>query len=228
MTRREDRFDAMIPREKSKEGQKKQTFKVTLIENNLEHRILFRRSFPSPIPAIFFDRDGVLINDCHYIRNSDQVRLCPGAAELILEVRKRGWAVVVITNQSGISRNLITWQDYENVTSQMLSLLSSNNIISAIYANGYGPDADESTWRKPSPSMIYIAAQDLNLDLQQSILIGDRLIDLQAGAKANMKHLIHVKTGHGLKERKTVESWSNCIKPILIDNLLQFPVELLT
>ena len=80
------------------------------------------------------------------------------------------------------------------------------DVITAIYANGEGPNelnADKS-WRKPNPNMILKASQDFNIDLSQSFLVGDRLSDIQAGHKAGLKNLVHILTGHGYDERKQV------------------------
>ena len=171
-------------------------------------RLLFSKSFSTPTPALFLDRDGVLIEDKHYLCNPDEVQLCAGATNLLEEAKNNQWPVVVITNQSGIVRGIFDWNDYERVTQRLLHLLGSEAPISAIYANGYGPHSPLNSWRKPSPGMLIAAAKDLNIDLSRSILVGDRLTDLQAGASAGLPLMIHVLTGHGQEERDTVESWA--------------------
>ncbi|MBM5798020.1 MAG: HAD-IIIA family hydrolase [Cyanobacteria bacterium K_Offshore_0m_m2_072] len=197
---------------------------------SLEHRLLYASAFSAPTPALFLDRDGVLIEDRHYLSDPDLVSLCPGAAYLIDLASCIGWPVVVVTNQSGIARGLFEWTDFDNVNLRMLALLGEDSPIVAIYANGHGPSAHPSSWRKPSPQMLVEAARELNLDLQRSILIGDRLSDLQAGAAAGVQMVIHVLTGHGLGERKLVERWfsSTPHKPLglhLLDSLEDFPPE---
>ena len=89
----------------------------------------------------------------------------------------------------------------------MQDLLGDDAPLYAIYANGYGPDAPAQSWRKPSPRMLEVASVDLNLDLNRSILIGDRLTDLQAGSRAGISKLFHVITGHGLSARPSVLEW---------------------
>lgn len=121
--------------------------------------------------------------------------------------KREGWRLVIVTNQSGIGRGFFNWADYENVTTRMLELLGKNASPTAIYANSHGPDAPTSSWRKPSPGMIKAATKELNLDPEKSILIGDRLSDLKAGKSAEVKRLVHVKTGHGEEERSQVMDW---------------------
>ena len=156
--------------------------------------------------AIFFDRDGVLIKDMHYIKDPKDVILMNGVNDLLNHTKKLGYLNIIITNQSGISKKLFTWEDYEKVTKRMLTMITNRSYINAIYANGEnGNDITKNkSWRKPSPNMILAAAKDFNLELSQSILIGDRLSDISSGERAGIKNLFHVLTGHGLNEREQV------------------------
>jgi len=163
-------------------------------------------SSQSPRPALFLDRDGVLIEERHYLQDPDKVSLELGAIGLLKAAFLANWPVVIITNQSGIARGFFGWDGYEAVTRRMLELISNPSHISAIYANGYGPEATDASWRKPSPIMLYKAAEDINLDLSSSLLVGDRLSDLVAGARAGLATVMHVLTGHGEEERPVVES----------------------
>lgn len=172
-----------------------------------ERRKLFVSPFPEPRPALFLDRDGVIIEDRHYISSPAHVQICPGASWLICKARQYGWPVVVVTNQSGIARGLVTWEGYEAVSAKMLQLLGPAAPLAAIYSNGHGPDAPYQCWRKPSPMMLFKAAEELNLELNRSIIVGDRLSDLQAGAAAGLNCLVHVLRGHGRRERKSVLEW---------------------
>jgi len=183
---------------------------------------------------MFLDRDGVLIEDKHYLCDPIQVVLCPGVKMLLKQAKKINLPVIVITNQSGIARGFFNWQAYERVTDRLLELLGSTAPLAGIYANGHGPDAPVNCWRKPSPAMLLAAAADLNLDLSRSLLIGDRLSDLQAGKRAGLPWLVHVLTGHGAKERHEVEHWGTQIQKtttknssfelMLQQSLLDFPI----
>ena len=171
--------------------------------------ILYRKrkinKIKNPKPSVFFDRDGVIIEDCHYIKNHENVKLCPGVKDFIRYLHNQKHKVIIITNQSGISRKYLTWQDYEEVTSKLINLLGSPNPITAIYANSF-TDKEDGSWRKPNPGMILQAAEDYCIDLDSSILIGDRKTDLDAGLNAGIKKLVHVLTGHGESERERIVS----------------------
>ena len=204
----------------------------------MEHKIVIKQPFEKPSPALFLDRDGVLIEDKHYLCKSEDVELCAGVFQLLQHAATRSWPVVVVTNQSGISRGFFDWHAYANVTTRMLDLLGSAAPLAAIYANGYGPEAALTSWRKPSPAMLKEAAVDLNLDLCRSLLIGDRLTDLKSGAAAGLKYLGHVLTGHGQKERSSVTNWAAKVRSQsrsgislevdLLDSLCDFSMDRLT
>ena len=201
---------------------------------SVEQRLLLRLPHPAPRPALFLDRDGVLIEDRHHLSDPAQVAICPGVENLLALAHQHNFAVVVVTNQSGIARGFFDWDAYERVTDRLLALLGPNAPIAAIYANGHGPDAPSSSWRKPSPAMLQAAAADLNLDLSRSLLIGDRLTDLQAGARAGLPFLWHVLTGHGVNERPAVEQWrmektseASGIQVNFLKSLREFPCYLL-
>ena len=203
-----------------------------------ERRRLLRTPYPISTPALFLDRDGVLIEDRHYLCDPTEVTLCPGSKELVKAANQKNWAVVLITNQSGIARGYFDWSDYERVTNQLLSLLGKSAPLAGIYANGHGPEALAGSWRKPSPAMLLEASRDLNLNLKKSLLVGDRLSDMEAGARADIRGLIHVLTGHGQNERGPIKAWakrqqtgfSQNLKTELwfLDSLLAFPTSLLS
>ncbi|KZR90597.1 HAD-IIIA family hydrolase [Synechococcus sp. MIT S9508] len=198
-------------------------------------RRLLVENLPYNKPALFLDRDGVLIEDRHYLCRPEEVQLCPGARNLLEHAFAKDWPVVVITNQSGISRGYFDWDAYEQVTDRLLELLGLAAPIAAIYANGHGPDAAPTSWRKPSPAMLQAAAVDLQLDLTRSLLIGDRLSDLYAGDRAGLAWMAHVQTGYGQRERPAVQRWfsqkqmrikgNSCFELALLDSLLDFPFD---
>ncbi len=201
----------------------------------LERRLLLASAGINPKPALFLDRDGVLIQDKHHLHDPDTVELCPGARNLVQTAVSIGWPVVVITNQSGIARGYFDWGAYEAVTQRLQKLLGPSAPLAAIYANGHGPDAPPNSWRKPSPAMLEAAATDLRLDLRRSLLVGDRLSDLQAGARAGLRWLAHVNTGHGEKERSAVLEWQEQLQAMsseagpvevaLLGSLQDFPLD---
>ena len=178
--------------------------------------------------AIFLDRDGVIIEDVNYIKDPKSVFILKGVDDLLNHSKNLGYLNIIITNQSGISRKFFNWEDYEKVTNKMIELINYKKTINAIYANGEGPNnqIDIDSWRKPNPNMLIQASKDFHIDLSSSILIGDRLSDIQAGERAGIKNLFHVLTGHGVNERKKIinyyDNYNKSYNLNLIDNLSSF------
>lgn len=189
--------------------------------------------------AIFLDRDGVIIKDCHYIKNPLDVQLENNIIELINLAKKYNWLVIVITNQSGISRGILSWTDYQKVNKRMIDLFGESNPFAGIYANSLLENTSKNSWRKPSPKMILEAANDLRVNLKESIIVGDRISDMEAGARAGLCRGIHVLTGHGKDERPKLKRLINkdsffinnreyIMKIDLIKTLKDFPKDLIS
>ena len=193
-----------------------------------------RKNIGSIKPAIFFDRDGVLIEDKHYISCRSQVVLHRGLQKILSKSSSCGWLNIVMTNQSGIYRGFLTWDDYEKITMKMLELIGKPFKIDAIYANGASPNEllSSKSWRKPNPNMILEAAKDFNIDIKNSILVGDRLTDFQAGQNAGIKKFVHVLTGHGKNERESIlnmfKKLNNQKNLFIVDDLSYFPISLIS
>jgi D-glycero-D-manno-heptose 1,7-bisphosphate phosphatase len=146
----------------------------------------------NPRPAIFLDRDGVVIEDVHYLASPEQVELVPGSADAIAALNRAGWPVVVVTNQSGVARGLFAAEMVDAVHAHLSALLAGYGArVEAYYFCPHYPTADvesyrvDCTCRKPKPGMLLRAAADLGLDLDRSWMIGDRASDLEAGAAAS-------------------------------------------
>ena len=182
--------------------------------------------------AVFLDRDGVIIKDMHYLSDPERVILELGIKNLMQFAFDNFIPVFVVTNQSGIARKKFSWHDYFNVTNRMLEIIGSPNPIVGIYSNSY-LETINNNWRKPNPGMILNAANQFKINLKESFLIGDRITDLQAGVNAGIGNVVHLLTGHGLKEREGVKKSIMQNKLFflnkkssmiyLLDNLLQFP-----
>ncbi len=181
-------------------------------------------------PALFLDRDGVILKDKHYLSNVKNVELEIGAKDLVRTAYDNHYPVVIVTNQSGISRGYFSWNDYNNITKEMIKLLDSPIPISAIYSNGLPPEASNKTWRKPGAGMIINAANSLDIDLAKSIMVGDRLSDLISASLAGITTFVHVKTGHGNKELSDINEFIKKNKNITLyslDTLDDFPLAIL-
>jgi D-glycero-D-manno-heptose 1,7-bisphosphate phosphatase len=164
------------------------------------------RTAPAPrrgAPALFLDRDGTLIEDPGYLSDPGEVRLLPGVAGALRRFRDAGYALVVVTNQSGIGRWLYGWDEYEAVAARLRADLADEGVtLDAELACGHGPEAGAACgWRKPAPGMILAAAERLDLDLSRSLLAGDKRLDIEAAAAAGLPRAAHVATGQGAAER---------------------------
>jgi D-glycero-D-manno-heptose 1,7-bisphosphate phosphatase len=151
-------------------------------------------------PAIFFDRDGVLIEDSHYVGSVAEVRLIPGAADAVRKARAAGFAAVVVTNQSGVARGMFA----EEVVHQVNRHIEAETGVvfdrweyCPHHTDGVIAEfARECDCRKPKPGMLLRAAAALGVDLARSWMIGDRASDLDAGFAAGCRCVL-VKTGYG-------------------------------
>ena len=151
--------------------------------------------------AIFLDRDGTLNEDPGYIGNPNQVKLLPGVGEALSFLKKElGFKLIVISNQSGIARGLITKEMVESVNQKINELLAEYDVlIDAFYFCSSHPDfnsEEECLCRKPSPEMVLQAASEHSIDVKGSYFVGDAVSDIECGINAGLKTIL-VMTGYG-------------------------------
>jgi histidinol-phosphate phosphatase family protein len=134
-------------------------------------------------PALFLDRDGTIIQDAHYLADATRVRLLHGAAQAIAGANARGVLTIVVTNQSGIARGLITAAQYEAVRAQTDRLLAREGAhVDATLHCPHSPEVSgPCECRKPGLSMYQEAAARFAIDLAASAYIGDRWRDVEPG-----------------------------------------------
>ena len=144
-------------------------------------------------PALFLDRDGVIVADTGYLGRAEDVRLLGGAAAAIARCNALGIPVVVVTNQSGIARGYYSWSGFCAVQAALVAALAQVGArLDAVLACAYHADGKEPLrvaahpWRKPKPGMILAAAERMNIDLSRSWIVGDKADDLAAGAAAGL------------------------------------------
>jgi histidinol-phosphate phosphatase family protein len=145
------------------------------------------RDVPPLRPAVFLDRDGTLIEDEHYLADPDRVRLRAGAARAVARLREAGVAVVVVTNQSGIARGLLTEDDYARVRARVDEVLAAEGTqVDATYHCPHHPDFGEPcACRKPGIALFQQAASEHALDLARSAFVGDKFRDVQPAGRFN-------------------------------------------
>ena len=185
-----------------------QLFNDSRLGSDLLWRDVRVERFARPVPALFLDRDGVIIEEKNYLAKPENVELLPGIPALIGAARKVGMAVIEVTNQAGIGRGYFEWSDFVRVEDRLTSLLARHGVaIDAVFACPYHPEGrspyrhPNHTWRKPNPGMLLEAAELLNLALDQSVMAGDKELDQLTAKAANLKYGMHMLTGYG-RERE--------------------------
>ena len=156
--------------------------------------------------AVFLDRDGVINVDHGYVHRIDDFRFVPGSEVAMRRLQSAGWRLVVVTNQSGLARGLYSMLEYERFTAHLLEQLGAVGVgVDAVLHCPHLPDAAVAAYRldcdcrKPGPGMLLRAARELALDLPASVIVGDRLSDVQAGRAAGVGHCVLVRSGHPLE-----------------------------
>ena len=148
-----------------------------------------------PHHAVFLDRDGTINYDTGYVKNPDDIKILEGVSEGIRKLKRDfGFKIVVISNQAGVAKGLMTIEDVEAVNSKIDLLLKQEQAeIDGFYFCPFHPQfssAEEAKCRKPSPLMVLKAAEDMNLDLSRSYLVGDRESDVICGLNAGVKSIL--------------------------------------
>ena len=146
------------------------------------------------VPAVFLDRDGVLIEDSGYPHLEEHLRFTPGACEAVRRLNQLGYLCVVVTNQSGVARGLFTEAQMKAFNTLLMRRMAGQQaVIGAVYACPFHADALDERYRhpdhpdrKPNPGMILRAIADHHIDPARSFLIGDQPSDLEAARRAGV------------------------------------------
>lgn len=154
-------------------------------------------------PAVFVDRDGTVMEDCDYCSDPKDVKIFPGAQEALLRLKSKGFKLIIVTNQSGIGRGLMTVEQYRAVEAEVLRQLDA--LIDATY---FCPDVPgrDSSCRKPAPGMVLQAKREHGIDLAGSFFIGDKEIDVECGRNAGVR-TIRVETGFQRDTKVSTADW---------------------
>jgi D-glycero-D-manno-heptose 1,7-bisphosphate phosphatase len=149
--------------------------------------------------AVFFDRDGTLMEDTHYCADPALVKVYPGVPNALRRLKAAGFRNIVITNQSGIGRGLITEAQYRDVEAEFLRQIGPG-LIDATYFCADAPHT-ASTRRKPHPGMVLEAAEKYRIDLSRSYFVGDKSADIECGRRAGTISIL-VSTGYGVQQTR--------------------------
>ncbi len=177
--------------------------------------------------AVFLDRDGVINEEIDYVHTIDQFKFIEHAIDAMKIIKDKGYALIVVTNQSGIARGYYTEEDFLKLTEWMDWSLQLRGVrLDGIYycphhpTKGIGKYLCDCDCRKPKPGMFYEARDYRNLDLAKCYMVGDKISDVQAGLNAGIKKNYLVRTGHKIDES------SIGLATGIYDNLLDFAKDL--
>jgi D-glycero-D-manno-heptose 1,7-bisphosphate phosphatase len=147
--------------------------------------------------AVFLDRDGTLIEEKNYLHRPEDVVIFPGVGPALKRLQTTGFKLFIVSNQSGVGRGYFTLAEVERVNEHLRRELGRDGVsFEKIYIAPEAPDKP-SRGRKPSPQFLFDARDEFNIDLANSFMIGDKVIDLECGWNAGLKQCILVRTGYG-------------------------------
>lgn len=176
------------------------------------------------VPAIFLDRDGTINVDHGYVHESDNFQFIDGAIVAMRELKMMGYALVVVTNQSGIARGKFTETQFEHLTEWMDWSLADRGVdLDGIYYCPHHPEGTVAEYRqvcdcrKPAPGMFISARDFLHIDMVASYMVGDKLEDMQAARAAGVGTCVLVRTG------KPVTAESEAAADKVINSLASLP-----
>nr|WP_230326836.1 MULTISPECIES: D-glycero-beta-D-manno-heptose 1,7-bisphosphate 7-phosphatase [unclassified Serratia (in: enterobacteria)] len=167
------------------------------------------RSIPvtQRVPAIFLDRDGTINIDHGYVHEIDDFQFIDGVIDACRELKSMGFALVLVTNQSGIARGKFSEEQFMRLTEWMDWSMADRDVdLDGIYFCPHHPEAVIEEYRqvcdcrKPQPGMLLQAQKELNIDLAASYMVGDKIEDMQAAAAAGVGTKVLVRTGKPVTE----------------------------
>lgn len=164
--------------------------------------------------VVFLDRDGVIVEDAHFIKDPAQIRIMPGAVQALRALQSKFY-IIVVTNQSGIARGLLTEEDLLKIHTELVRRLAIEGaVLDALYYCPHLPEATVETYqvecncRKPKPGMLEQALSDWGIDMACSFMVGDTLRDIEAGRAVGVR-------GFLLRNRRALLSGEQSFAPDL-------------
>ncbi len=167
--------------------------------------------------AVFLDRDGTLIIDKVYLNNPKQIEWLPGALEGLQRLHEAGYTLIVVTNQSGVARGIVSLENLAEIHRRIAATCERNGAVIAGFYFAPGPADQPHPLRKPNPGMLLTGAEEHGIDLKQSWMVGDRYTDVQAGQKAGCRciFLPGVEQPPSRDEAFTATSFTEVVQIIL-------------
>jgi len=154
------------------------------------------------VPAIFLDRDGTINVDHGYVSEIDNFEFIDGVIDAMRELKRMGFALVLVTNQSGIARGMFSEDQFMQLTEWMDWSLADRDVdLDGIYFCPHHPEAiveelrQSCDCRKPQPGMLLTAQQELNIDMASSYMVGDKIEDMLAAKAAGVGKKVLVRSG---------------------------------
>jgi histidinol-phosphate phosphatase family protein len=162
--------------------------------------------------AVFLDRDGTVIREKNYLRHIKDIQLIAGVVPALKKLRKHGFKLVLVTNQSGIGRGYFTEEKLLRIHDHFQEMLGKKGVrFDAIYYCPHHPD-DNCACRKPKLGLVKRAKKELNIDIRASYTVGDHTNDFLLGQNMGGKG-IFVLTGHGPREKEKIMASDGKLKP---------------
>lgn len=176
------------------------------------------------IPAVFLDRDGTINVDTGYLHEIDDFQFIENAIEAMQAIKQMGYALIIVTNQSGIARGMFTEDQFMHLTEWMDWSLADRGVdLDGIYYCPHHPEGtveefrQECNCRKPAPGMLLDAQKFLKIDMSNSYMVGDKLDDMLAGRAAEVGTTVLVRTG------KPVTEDAEAAADIVINSIADLP-----
>jgi D-glycero-D-manno-heptose 1,7-bisphosphate phosphatase len=164
-------------------------------------------------PAIFLDRDGTLIEEVNYLSRVEDLRIFPFSSDALQRLKNSGFLAIVVTNQSGIGRDVYDEAAMHRIHDEIQNELSGS--IDAFYFCPHLP-CDGCRCRKPGVGMIEAARADFEIDMDRSWMIGDKTIDIETGHNAGIRSAM-VMTGYGQTHVNKLEMPADLVGETLIE-----------
>lgn len=180
-------------------------------ESDIERCVVKARNLSRPQRAVFLDRDGTLNEKAGFVKRAGDIRLIPGAAEAVRRINQSGRLAIVVTNQPQIARGEITFEELYEINNALETLLGREGAyIDSLYFCPHHPDKGfpgerleyktPCDCRKPAPGLLLRASRDFNIDLSQSVMIGDSERDIEAGRRAGCRESFMLTPAFTLKD----------------------------